>query len=168
LLVIALAVACSRASPAPPTPSAAHDLTGSLACGEKATDQGPDRTWVDVRTTTLRLAQGEIHARAVLSPVAGRSSSTVNVGAIQLLILRDAAVVGYDDVAFAGASIDVTVTAKRPWTRELSVAALGCPVDPTPGSASQRPPLPPGDYQVVAVLSNRASRVVGNARGVTL
>lgn len=105
----------------------------------------------------------------LLAPVYSYDGPLAQTGQVELGIVRASpSLVGYDDVAFAGASIDVTVTVKRPWTRALSVAALGCPVDPTPGSASQRPPLPPGDYQVVAVLSNRTSRVVGNPRGVTL
>lgn len=90
------------------------------------------------------------------------------VGAPKLVILRDGVVVGYDDSPVAGASINVTATAARPFTRQTSVSPVACSMDTPPVATSRPRPLPSGTYQIVAALSNNTSQVVSDVRDVTI
>jgi hypothetical protein len=116
-----------------------------------------------------RVAPGAT-VRGQLVVSASHDVSFVSGQPFQVLILRDGRVVGGGlyGVGIAGTGIGVEPSPGHPFRYPVSVVVRGCPAKGNQADwPKTRPPLPPGDYDLVAVLEDSRPRDAGPGQFLT-
>jgi hypothetical protein len=145
-------------------------------CGDVPTSTEPPQSRIGgtlVGPSSAK-AGSSVRVQVLMRSNRGRPEKLVSALPITVLVVRDGSVVGRTDGPVAGVGLELTVPASgtvpllRPDEEPAyfgDVTFSGCPAtwpDSTLSSPSPRTPLPPGAYQLVAVLEDD----VDNDRGV--